>query len=143
MVKTFVALGKLRALEDGQQVVIFHANEDSVEHNALSSARVHIAPVHAHFCTRGVEGFVLQLTHFPAVNSKSEICAKSFHVKIIHPAPHLLIGREGNFECAMRNFWVGNEGSHSCHNLRDAGFVICTKQRGAISCYQGLPHVLA
>ncbi len=104
---------------------------------------MHIAAVHAHFGTRGVEGFVLQLTHSPAVNRKSEICAKSFHIKVIYPAPHFLIGCESDLERAMRNFRVGNQGSHSSHNLRDAGFVIRAKQRGAISCYQSLPHILA
>jgi len=142
VVKAFVSLGKFWALENGQQVVIFHANEDGVEHNALSSARVYIEPVHQHFCTCGVEGFILQLPDFAAINRESEICAKGFHVKVIHAAPNFLIWGKSHFNRPMWDFWVGNQGSHSGHDFRNTSLVICAEQGSTVGCYQSLPHVL-
>ena len=94
---------------------------------------MHAGPAQPDLCRRCVEILVFQLAHIAAVHGVGPLAAEGRNVEMVGTAANLLVGREGNPYPPVAHLGVVAQPDHGLHRLGDAGLVVGTQQRVAVS----------
>ena len=131
VIEALVALGIAGGLAGGEHGVELAGDEQSVYHDVLRGAGMHVEAVDLHADARGVEVFVLDDVLLPAVDGVGELGAEMPDVEVVGAPADLLVRREGHEEPAVRDVFIDNALGRA-HYLRYAGLVVRAEQRRAV-----------
>ena len=130
--EAFIAFSVLRALGGREHCVKLLRHVQGVAHPVLGRTGVDADAVERKLCGSGVEVFIFQLAGRSAIHRIGEIRAKTGDVETICAAADLFIRCKGDADAPMPQLRVRKQIFRECHDLRDAGFVVRTEERGAV-----------
>ena len=132
VVETLVALGVLRALEDGDHLLKLGSHGDCVDHDVLGAAGVNHDALEVDVGVSCVETLVVELTEGLAINGVAVSCAEFVQVKQACTVTNLLVRDERNLERRMRELRVVTQALEQGADLSHTGLIVSGKQRGAV-----------
>ena len=89
--------------------------------------------------TGGIEVLVLQFALETAVHRICKIGTERLYVEVIHSAPNLLVGSEGDADFAVPHLGMFDKVFGCGHYLRDTGLVVCPQKRRTVGVNQSMP----
>ena len=132
IVEAVVALGELRALGSGNQLVETHDGFGRVNHDAFSRSSVHREALGAHGGLGCVEGLVAKLAQRAAVDGVAKRGSKLIEVEQRRAVANLLVRHKRERKARMRKRRVVLQALHQREAHRVARLVVATQKRGAV-----------
>src|SRR5699024_8465261 len=137
VVEAFPALGGLGAGHVGQGQVELHGHVGGVDHGVFGAAGVDRQPPHRDGGRGGVEVFVLDAAHVPAVYGVGKGSPEALQIEQAGPLADLFVGGKGDAQLAVGRAGL-LQGLDGGHDLGHAGLVVGPQQGGAVGGDQGL-----
>ena len=91
--------------------------------------------LYRYFQVGGVKALIVDVAQVTAVYCVGEVSAKSGHIKAVCAPAYFLVGRKGDANFPVRDFFVENT-LRQRHDFGHSGLVVCAEQSCAVGNHQ-------